>query len=359
MLAEVLSRRFKVEIIGPATHEDGVWLPCRDSDIPVRWTPQGRIFGLGMVRRLLSMTRGKMVYAIKPRFTSYGVGLLAQKYKHLPLVVDIDDWEMGFYLEYLRSTKRYVLADIGNSNNLATTWLMEKLVGRADAVTISSDFIMKRFGGTKIPHARDTKVLDPARFDREALRAEKGWSDHTVAIFLGTPTLYKGIDTLIAAARLVDEPGLKVVIAGAGPRSELWNGKVRMSDTNIEIIGLRPFEEMPATLAAADIAVIPQNEGPATIGQVPVKLIDAMAMGKAIVASAVSDIPRIIDGCGIVCKPGDADDLAAKLTMLASDEEMRKQIGAKARARCIERHSYDALEEPLTAIFEELSLRSR
>lgn len=356
MLAGILNRRFEVEIIGPATTKDGIWMPCRDEEtIPINWTPPGGRLGRRMVKDLLAMVRGKIIYAVKPRFSSYGVGLMARRRLRVPLVLDIDDWEMGFYLSYLRSTMKSDISNLGNLNNLATTWIMERFVGRADAITVSSRFLQSRFGGVRITHTRDTDVLDPARFDRAAIREARGWTDNIVAMFLGTPAPHKGIDTLLAAAAMVEEPGFRVVIAGAGPRSTVWGREKAANGAPVQVIGQIPFGEMPGLLAAADIAVVPQHAEPATVGQVPAKIVDAMAMGRAIVASAISDIPEMIEGCGLLCRPADPDDLAAKLSQLAGDPEMRRVLGEAARERCVTSYSHDSAEEPLCRIFEDLA----
>ena len=76
---------------------------------------------------------------------------------------------------------------------------MERLAGRADAVTVASRFLEPRFGGTLIPHVRDTEAWDPARYDAGAGRRDLGADGRPVVMFLGTPRAYKGIDDLVEA----------------------------------------------------------------------------------------------------------------------------------------------------------------
>lgn len=351
MLAEVLSRRFRVEIVGPATSPSGVWLPCRRTDIPVKWVPQSGFLGISAIKKLLGMVNGKVIYAIKPRLTSYGIGLWTKRRRGTKLVIDIDDWELGFYRERLREALKWDFTQPGNPNNLLTTWLMEKVIYKADAVTVSSSYLGTRFGGLRVPHCRDTDKLDPALFDRDKIREQYSWSDKVVVIFLGTPAPYKGIDVLVEAARVVANPRLKVVIAGVPLQSSLWKLNRETEGGLFEVIGQLPLAEVPKLLAAADIAVTPQLASPATRGQVPAKLVDAMAMAKAIVASAVSDIPEMIHGCGLLVQPGDPRGLADAITTLIADRSLRQELGLKARRRCLENYSYNAIEEPLAQLF--------
>lgn len=352
MLADVLSRQFGVEVIGPASRADGVWLPCREGGIPVRWVPMGRLTGPGLLRQLAAMVNGRLVYALKPRLTSFGAGLLARRQSGLPLVLDIDDWEGGFYRDRPRQMLKAELRHPGNLNNALTTLALERLTGRAEAVTVSSTFLKRRFGGLLVPHCRDTARLDPDKYDRKEIRARHSWSDSLVVMFLGTPTAHKGIDILLAAAGMMDVPGLRVVIAGAGAGSPYWQRAGRQNGHEVEVLGQMPMSEIPVLLAAADIMVMPQLAGPASAGQVPAKLFDAMAMGRAVIASAVSDIPGILGDSGLLCQPGSAVDLAAKLTVLAASPEWRRVLGARARQRCIDRYSHEAVAGSLCGLME-------
>ena len=86
-------------------------------------------------------------------------------------MLDIDDWEVGFFSRSGPWGRAGRALNFANPNGLPWTWLVEKLVSRADAVTVASRFLQRRFGGTLLPHVRDTDTWDPARYDRAAARA--------------------------------------------------------------------------------------------------------------------------------------------------------------------------------------------
>ena len=111
-----------------------------------------------------------------------------------------------------------------------------------------------------------------------------------------------------------------------------------------------PYQSVPALYAAADVVSIPQLDHEAARHQMPLKLADAMAMGRPIVASAVSDMPEVLDGCGRVVPAGDADALATAIEDLLRDEAQARSLGNRARTRCLERYSFERVGAQLAEI---------
>src|SRR5207244_387393 len=66
---------------------------------------------------------------------------------------------------------------------------------------------------------------------------------------------------------------------------------------HVKVVGEIPFDDVPRYLVAADVVAVPQRATTDTLGQVPAKLFDAMALGRPIVSTAVSMIPEILGGC--------------------------------------------------------------
>lgn len=64
----------------------------------------------------------------------------------------------------------------------------------------------------------------------------------------------------------------------------------------------------------------------------PAKIFDAMAMGRPIVATAVSDIPDILsEGCGLIVTPGDVYALAEAIAYMLDDPAAAERMGFAAR----------------------------
>jgi len=118
------------------------------------------------------------------------------------------------------------------------------------------------------------------------------------------------------------------------------------------VFGLQPFKKVPEFLAMADVTVVPQKRNVATIGQLPAKVFDAMAMAKPIIATAVSDLPEILDGCGWIVEPENPKQLAQTIKYVLDNPEEAKEVGWKARQKCITNYSWDAMEMILVDIFK-------
>jgi len=350
LLARLLAERYDVSVIGPRFGPD-LWKPVRGGPIEYHAVAAGRY--PGFVRRLpalLGKIDGDIIYASKPRPTSYGAGLLARRRLGRPLILDIDDWELGFFYRSGFWGRVGRAFNWRNPNGLPWTWLMEQLVARADALTVASGFLQARFGGMLVPHVRDTVAWDPKRYERGAMRSALGVSTERVVMFLGTPRGYKGVDELIEAVRAL--PNVVLVLVGVDPASPV--ARACASLPAARIVGEIGFDEVPRYLVAADVVAIPQRGTPDTLGQVPAKLFDAMALGRPIVSTAVSMIPEILNGCGLIVPPGDVQGLRQAVKILVEDRDRAEALGRLARIRCETSYSFRAARADLFPLIEGL-----
>jgi glycosyltransferase involved in cell wall biosynthesis len=351
LLARLLAPAHVVEVVGPA-FGDGLWRPARGGGVTYRLLPGHRHPGARRdAARLADMLDGDLLVASKPRPTSFGVALRARARRPRPLLLDIDDWELGFFYRAGAWGRLGRALNLADPNGLTWTWLLERRVPRADGVTVASRFLQRRFGGTLLPHVRDTERWDPARFDGGAVREALGLGRRPVVMFLGTPRGHKGVDDLVAAVGRLGGDAV-LVLVGAGPErpaARRWG-----AEPFVRLVGEIPFDEVPRYLVAADVVAVPQRATPDTVGQVPAKLVDAMALARPIVSTAVSMIPEMLDGCGVVVPPGDVAALADALERLLRDRGAAAALGARARARCERDYSFRAGRAALLPLVDRL-----
>src|SRR5207245_334120 len=167
--------------------------------------------------------------------------------------------------------------NLANPNGLPWTWLVERLVRRADAVTVASRFLERRFGGTLLPHVRDTEAWYPARFDRTDVRARLRVGARKVVMFLGTPRGHKGVDDLVNAVGSLG-PGVVLALVGVDPAR---GGAPRWSErSHVRVIGEIPFDDVPSYLVAADVVAVPQRDTPDPLRHEPAELSAATALAR-------------------------------------------------------------------------------
>lgn len=168
--------------------------------------------------------------------------------------------------------------------------------------------------------------------------------------FVGTLKPWHGLLTLVEAAALAREKGLelRLVLVGDGPERSLVEaevGKAGLAEVT-EMTGSLEPAEIPAALADMDVATAPYPELPGFYFS-PLKIMEYMAAGKAIVASRIGDIDGlIVDGVnGLLCPPGDPAALSEALVWLAANPEAGARMGEAARSFAVQELSWDKVAE--------------
>ncbi len=210
-------------------------------------------------------------------------------------------------------------------------------------------------------YGRDTSALNPTKFDKYLLRQKYGIDkENKIVMFFGTPRPHKGIEDLVEAINLIKNKNAMLVIVGFDDRDQYCKNLIKTVKKilmeRVKIFGLQSFKRIPELLSVADIIVIPQRRSYSTIGQIPAKVFDAMAMAKPIIATNVSDLPDILNGCGWIVEAGNPGQLGRMIQYVMDNPEKAIEIGWKARQKCIERYSWDIMEKTLAGVIANYKL---
>jgi glycosyltransferase involved in cell wall biosynthesis len=158
----------------------------------------------------------------------------------------------------------------------------------------------------------------------------------------------KGVEVLVDAwARARPPPEWRLEFIGPGDAEYTRRLRSRAPGSRIDFAGELPHSEAMLRMARADVVVLPSfSEG------FPNVVVEAMALGKPIVASAVGAIPEmLVDGSGIVVPPGDAEALARSLSNLMHDDALRRSLAASAQARAAGHYSIDAVFQRYVSVW--------
>ena len=355
LLARGLSRFYDVEIVGPS-RRGGVWAPMEHVDIPVKKFTWKRYPAFSCVsQNILEAIDGDVILASKLMPTSFGIGLKKKYSSGKPLIVDIDDWELGFFYHSGIMGRVGRFLNFSNPNGLPYVWRIERLVEKADAVSVSNRFLQNKFGGTLLPHCRDTSDLDPQKFNPNMIKEKIGLAGKKILMFLGTPRPHKGIHDLLTALKLIDDPDLRLAVIGVENEQEFTQGIDDLLRGRVVVFPKIPFDKLPEYLSAADILAVPQRKTSDSIGQMPAKIYDAMAMAKPIVATCVSDIPEVLGDSGYLVDPGEPSQLASAIQYILSHPDEAHGKALAARERCQQMYDMKNLESGLQELVAQVT----
>ncbi|MEA5511198.1 glycosyltransferase family 4 protein [Crocosphaera sp. UHCC 0190] len=365
LLAQALQKLgHKVKLFGIAYDQDAP--PVTYQDLPIICVPCSYYTGLGGTWRslteLLPKIDGDIIYAVKLKPSSFGIALLKKYLSHRPLIVDIDDWEMSWfggdswrYKFKIKGLVKDILKSDGplkHPDHPLYLQQIEKLVSRADAITLHTQFIQQRFGGIYIPNGKDISLFNPDNYDPESSRKKYGLENYKIIMFPGAPRPYKGVEDVLMALEKLNNPEFKLVIVGGSPYDE-YDQKLQKNWGNWLIqLPKSPVQEMPEIVAAAHLIVVPQQNTSATKAQFPLKLTDGMAMAKPVLATKVGDIPEILGATGYLVDPSSPEQLADKIKWIFEHLEEANLKGKQARERCIKFYSIEAMSEILAEVLE-------
>jgi rhamnosyl/mannosyltransferase len=195
--------------------------------------------------------------------------------------------------------------------------------------------------------------IDPAPWRRAPAGA--GETPPPFMFFAGRHVDYTGVDVLLRA--LARTP-LTAVIAGDGPRRGAWEQLARELGLNsrVTFTGEISDAELRRLMQTCTAFVLPSVTRAEAFGYVQ---LEAMAAGTPVVST---DVPSGVSWVnqngrtGTVVKAGDEAALAAAMTALAADPDLRARLGAAGRARVEEAFTLERLRERLRELYEEFGL---
>jgi glycosyltransferase involved in cell wall biosynthesis len=204
-------------------------------------------------------------------------------------------------------------------------WVFRQLARRAAVVTACSGYLLTRAQllesaitgkGRVIYNAVDTPHLPAPTAPAQGITAA------------GRFVLKKGFDTLVAAlARRADLPRLLLIGGGSESTRLQALAKELGVQARIEFCGILPHEATLRAFANSSIIVIPSRQEPFGI-----VAIEAMALGKPVVATRVGGLPEILDGADAVLVAPDAPDaLAEALGQVTQRLGCEPEFGARNR----------------------------
>ncbi len=240
---------------------------------------------------------------------------------------------------------------LGKSTVLYIEAVVQKLLAnyeKVDAIIAPSQFMRSsvtphRFAReevTVIPNGVDTTGLQPSHVD-------SGY-----VLYMGRLSPEKGIATLLAAhAPIADRVDL--VVAGTGP----LEAELRATYPKARFVGHLGARELETVVREASLVVVPSE----CYENCPMTVLEAMAHGKAVVASDIGGIPELVVDreTGRLFPPGDQASLRGQLLHLMAENELRAHLGLAGRKRVEANYSSDLHNEALMRLYVDVIERAQ
>ena len=241
-----------------------------------------------------------------------------------------------------------------------TCWLVNNHVNRVVAVSgaVRDALIESGISREKIDVIYNSISLErfnPGTVERNTVRRELGIEGDTILIgSAGSINQGKGVfDLLSAVHRLMEKyPNVRLIFVGDGPDRNRLEQEAQRLSMHHKVIFPGERKDMERMYAAMDIFVLPSTCREA-FGMV---LIEAMAMGKPVIATPMGGIPEIVDDKvnGILVPPQDPGAIAHAIVTYIEDGEFSSKVALEGRTMVEQKFSDKAMGDNFENVLRNL-----
>ena len=307
-----------------------------------------------MVLRLahfLAQTRVDILYA--HHFEGALVALTARGTRDIPIVYDAHTTLSGELDSYHSIFKSRAVASVGS-------WLDSFVPRMSNHILSVSDEIAEILYRQGIPQDRVTVIPNGTECEElaqgNAARARERFhlEDRPTIIYTGNFALFQGIQYLIEAMPkvLAAHPDAQLVLAGSGDTRPYLESIATLNIQHaIHFVHEPTFVEVTDLLALGDVAVSPRTVCPG----IPLKLVNYMAAGKAIVAFEGSAKALTHLKTGYIVPNENIAALAEGIATLLINKELRERLGAKAQYEASMTYTWERMASKVVNVFEYLT----
>lgn len=155
-------------------------------------------------------------------------------------------------------------------------------------------------------------------------------------VFVGRFVEKKGIDDLIEAVGVIQEPRPRVLFIGTGPQEPAMRDRAAELGLDATFLGLQEPAVVSRYMAESKVLVSPSKTAADGDSEgLPTTILEAASLGIPTVSTCHSGIPEaVVHGeTGLLCEEGDREALARNIRAILADDSLRTRLGAQARHR--------------------------
>lgn len=363
-MAHYLADSHEVEIVGPSLW--GGANAMYSAEFNYRKVACPRIYRypeyFREVRKLSRALQGDVVIAMKAFGSTLPAALRAKQERGCRVMAYLDEWDGAVAASWSPAERiRQWARDWMHPCNNVHVPRMERLLPQCDLRLVTTRFLEQQFDGTRFSigvYTERFQPQDPVRVVE--LKDRLGLHGMKLVVFGGVVRQHKGLEMFAEALARLKRDDVRLVILGP------LNDQVRdmMAHPVYGPLVVCPavdaettqtvHRDMPLYLGLGDVLAVPLADTLLARSQMPCKVFEAMAMGKPIVATAVSDLPEVLAGCGYLVEPGNGEAAADALAHLFDDADDARDLGCRARARCLAHYGADTSRRLLLELMDSL-----
>lgn len=243
----------------------------------------------------------------------------------------------------------------------------QRLLGRlfsagVDLYIANSEYTrdeLARDEGIRLRRVRVVKGgIDTEVFNKDTksgvFRAERGYGDTRLVLFLGRLVWEKGIEEFLEVANLVygSSPNTKFVVVGDGPmrlevESMLCSCPVR---NNVDLLGFR--DDVASIMRDCDVFLMTSRKEAQGL-----TVLESMACGLPVVSFDTGGLAEVVGDAGILVANRSTGDMAEQVKRLLNDTVLREKLQRRANAH-VRKYCYQVVVERIFDIYQEILKKS-
>jgi glycogen(starch) synthase len=208
-----------------------------------------------------------------------------------------------------------------------------------------------------VPNGVDVEWFKPQP-PKEQLARALGLNGGPVFGFVGSFYRYEGLRFLVAAFPALQQavPGARLLLVGAGEDERALRAMAAGLGNAVIFAGQVPHEQVRDLYSLIDVFVYPRRRMRLTELVTPLKPLEAMAMGRPVLASDVGGLAELVerDVTGLTFHAESAESLVAEASRIGADPELRRRLGAGARAQVERERSWSQIVARYLGVYREL-----
>ncbi len=317
-------------------------------------------FCISAALRGMTLPRPDVIIASSPQLLVGLSGWWISFTRQIPFVFEVRD----LWPESLTAV------GVGNENSLlhhALAAVAKFLYERSDRIVVVTpafrEHLMRHWHVPEekiavVENGVETDLFSPlSAAANDALRNELGAEGKFLASYIGTMGNAHGLETLLAAAQLSQNPDVLFLLVGEGAEKERIKTLAQSRGlSNVRFLDQQSREKIPAFISASDACLVLLKKTDIFKTVIPTKMLEFMSCARPVILGVDGQARQIIEdaGAGIVIEPENAAALVAAISQLSSNPELGTAMGQEGREHILRNFSRRSTAEKYVTLLESL-----